>query len=143
LHATEYDQENNTFTGHLHPKEIKCGANFYNMKIMKEWPADLRRTAFMSKPMILKDGYDLESSHKDNQFCEWEDSLMRCVHVRFLQQSSNEKEDVIGKRLSPQQTLGYRLSPKDAGRNRKYNLRNIYRQGPITTIDASNFINKA
>lgn len=141
IHALEYKTEEVEFRGHLHPPDKKCGANFYNLSHLERWPCDRKRVAFMSHGMAWKRGRTPGARDTKNQKCDWANSLMRCVHLRFLQQSSIEPDHEVGNRLSPQQVLGWGLNAKETG-GKSVNMRNSYREGPIVTVDAAPFLGK-
>ena len=99
------------------------------------------RFAFMADTLHFKPGRDALARDLTHEQAGWDDAWMRCVHLRFLPQSSIEKPDEVGARLSPQQHMGWGLKASETGGKPGRNERNSYRSGPVITTDGGPFLN--
>lgn len=136
LHVTSINHDDRTVTGHLH--QGKCGANFYNLSHLERWDADGRRAPFMSADIAFKPGRNPQRRDREHERAQWNQSLMRCLHMRFMRQTSRVRDDE-GARRSANQVCGWGLGVQETGRDPKANHRLSYRQGPVVTVDATPF----
>ena len=100
--------------------------NFSNL----DWPSDGRHILFQARPrhetgeiVTLRNG--------------WDDSVLRCLHMRFLRRSSQEDERTLGRRLHGEDKLGFGSSKErdnDGG-----NLRPSYQRGELHRVATAPF----
>jgi len=98
----------------------------YNMKNITTWQQDGKHILFLCRPM------GMVGSKGRAYYDNWDETPLRCVHMRFQHRSSIESEDTIGARLHGEDILGYG-NRGDRGGTDKRNERLVYRKGDQVT----------
>lgn len=115
IHATKID--GTRVTGYLNdhnPAKLYNGANL-------EWPTD-HHSLFHAKTRKTTGNVSVA------EMGDWDDSKLRCVHVRFLRKEPN--------RLTPEDKLSFGSSDDRQGGS-THNYRDRYREGELTTVEAT------
>lgn len=119
LHVTRVDEC--SATGYMAPPSHPP-AKLFNMRKVEEWEAD---DVLFFGDRVVRSGVD----RLDISGASWDCCLLRCLHMRFVRRSTEERE--AGNRFGPRHTE-YR---KDQGPDPDRNLRLKYRIGGEVTVD--------
>ena len=102
--------------------------NLYNFGALVRWRAPDGDALFFGRDQVFKPGYsDTRRYLFYDQGARWEEDPLRCLHLRFIRRSSVEPVE------------GARPNPWDTRRGIRENRRDVYRQGPLVTVDATEF----
>jgi hypothetical protein len=128
LHVTRLSEKGSKVIaeGYMGPPSASV-INLYNFESLKSWVDD-GRSLFHPKTPVFKDGRDINTRYLfyDKGY-SWNDDPLRCLHLRFIPRS----------RIEP--AAGVRPHPIDVMRGNKRNTRDNYKQGPATSVDATEF----
>jgi len=128
LHVTALSQCREQAVGHLSPPSHNP-TKLYNFRNL-DWPSDGCHILFQARPrMETGELYSLAQG--------WDDTMLRCLHLRFLQRSSTEDAAMIGRRLHGEDKLGYGAKKERDGAGG--NMRPSYRKGPSVIVDTTPF----
>jgi hypothetical protein len=131
-HVTAIKERERRAVGHQGPPSHNP-TKLYNFANIPAWPSDYRHSLFQAKTRRVRNkAIDIHA------MTPWESAELRCLHMRFMTRSSLEDEKTLGKRLTPEDNLGYG-SYTDRGKRDDANERTIYRIGEPVEVDASMF----
>ena len=89
LHCTDLDSENKNANGYLSPP-CRSMTKLYNFGLIDSWQSSSGERLHGGE-IVFKKGYGKELRCQLYEDVAWEDSLFRCLHMCFLQRSSQQR----------------------------------------------------
>lgn len=103
----------------------------YNFANITAWPNDWEHTLFHAKTRVVRKG-----STVLHATTPWSNARLRCVHLRWIQRSTNTRNETA--RLTPEDIAGFG-SRRDRGGSNQRNERLSYQQGERHAVDMETF----
>lgn len=142
LHVFDLKLSKKRAVGYMGPpsKEV---TKLINLSVMKRWKADGVRTLIHPSPTYI-DRYQARAKFLYRKK-SWEDCILRCLHVRFLRRSFQEKDSskknlrYFGIRLNPSEKHSRKTKQKMREYKKMLNYREKFRVGEPVKVNVSSF----
>ena len=104
LHVTEFDFNDLIVRGYPSPP-AKAGLKLYNFNAIDSWQSKWRRRERLhGKGLVFREGYSKQNSYSFSRETTWDAADFRCLHLCFLQRSSQDKTNTSSGILSTRKT---------------------------------------
>lgn len=108
MNCLELDQHAGQAKGYLSPP-CRSMTKLYNFSLISDWSGDCPERLHGGR-IVFKDPASAAKRFELNTVFSWEDSIFRCLHLCFLQRSSNDKlgsvSPVLRKNISDRNSEG-------------------------------------
>ncbi len=146
LHVTEFDFNDLIVRGYPSPP-AKAGLKLYNFNAIDSWQSKWRRRERLhGKGLVFREGYSKQNSYSFSRETTWDAADFRCLHLCFLQRSSQDKTNtssgILSTRKNPAESRILRritrnieqLNPNSSDYRKKR-----YARGKVESFDLNNF----
>lgn len=146
LHVTEFDFSDFIVRGYPSPP-AKAGLKLYNFAAIDNWQSKWRkRERLHGKGLVFREGYSKQKTYSFSKETTWNAADFRCLHLCFLQRSSQDKYNLSSKMLSARKNPAEsrilrritrtieQLSPNSSDYRKKR-----YARGTVESFDLSSF----
>ena len=146
LHVTEFDFAGSIVRGYPSPP-AKAGLKLYNFNAIDNWQSKWRkRERLHGKGLVFRDGFSKQKTYSFPRETQWDTADFRCLHLCFLQRSSQDNNNISLNKLSGRRNPGEsrilrrftrkieQLNPNSSDYRKKR-----YARGTVDSFDLSGF----
>lgn len=149
LNVSVLDAERRKAKGYLAPP-ARTITKLYNFSAIDDW-LDCTVERLHGDKIVFKPGFSVRSRRYLHQEIDWDYAYFRCLHLAFLNRSSNGRENLMNIRLNPDEIHQINATMSVFGRSIKslrFCLRQLlrrdwkntkYRRGPLVEKDVRVF----